>query len=912
MKSNKFLKIILSILVIYSILGFLVIPFFLKSKLVEIINDNITKQASLEKLRFNPFTFKITLKNFTLKDDKEVIISFDKLYIDFSLFKSIDKKHIRFSYIELENPVINIIENENSKINLNSIIKSNTSSKKEKNQTQTSNMINFLISKTELENATINYKKISKKEPFHIQFKNLNYIFYDLGSFKNMTASQNLHTLINNDTLLEMKGGFRIVPLEFYGNVSLKRLKPYEILPFKKSMLNFQINKNANINLDFGYQVSLDKQLDIKVNKLNLDVNNININQNKKSLVKLKNFNIKNLNILYPKQKVSINTINLDDFYADIIFDENNNLNLLTLINEQKRQETKINKNEDSKPWDINIKNININKTNISYNNKISKDNINVKDLSILSNNVALKNNDLFLDKLEINEPKIAYTNTKTFLNTKVTNLKISAKDISKEKKKLLIKQIHLNKELLAIIDEKKNHIQTKNLDITVSNLGFNNNKLSLERTVVKNPYVGITLAKIDQKKQLKKDEEKPKIKEDKKSSNSIIFDFGPMNISNANLYFEDKNLPIPFKTLISKLNGEFSELNSSNLKPATFKVEGKVDKYGYTKITGLVNEKNLKELTDINMIFKNLTIKNFSAYSGKFVGREIEKGKLNLDLKYNIKKSNLDAQNRIIISNIKLGKEVKSKDATSLPLELAIALLEDPNGIIDLDIPITGNVDDPKFAITPIVWQAFKNIIIKAVSSPFNLLASLLGIEAEKIKSIEFAFGNSKLLPSELETLDNIAKIMKKRPNIAIKINSTISAEDINKLKEFKTDELIKEKMKKINEKQNYLLAIEELYSSYKNNENIDKIKHRFTNDKNNLEKTKYLQYLKGIITTKQEVLPEQLQELKEQRNQNIINYIVTTKEISKNRVIIIDNKTIENSKTKYTNFKLEVGLPK
>lgn len=132
MKSNKFLKIILSILVIYSILGFLVIPFFLKSKLVEIINDNITKQASLEKLRFNPFTFKITLKNFTLKDDKEVIISFDKLYIDFSLFKSIDKKHIRFSYIELENPVINIIENENSKINLNSIIKSNTSSKKEK------------------------------------------------------------------------------------------------------------------------------------------------------------------------------------------------------------------------------------------------------------------------------------------------------------------------------------------------------------------------------------------------------------------------------------------------------------------------------------------------------------------------------------------------------------------------------------------------------------------------------------------------------------------------------------------------------------------------------------------------------------------------------------------------------------
>ncbi|RXK00479.1 hypothetical protein CRU98_04785 [Arcobacter sp. CECT 8986] len=916
MKSNKFLKIILSVFVIYSLLGFFILPYFLKPKLVEIINQNITKQASLEKISFNPFSFEVTLKNFTLKDDKEDIISFDKLYVDFSLLKSIDKKHIRFSYIELENPVINIVEDENAQINLNSIVKSNTSSKTEvkKEEKTASSMIDFLISKTELENATINYKRVSKTEPFSIKLKNLNYIFYDLGSFKSMTASQNLHTIINKDTVLNMKGGFKLVPLEFYGNVSLKQLKPYEILPYKKSMLNFQINKDANINLDFGYQVSLDKQLDIKVNKLNLNVNNIDINQNKKSLVKLKDFNINNLTFLYPEQKISINSVNLDDFYTSIIFDKNKTLNLQTLINQPKEKQTKVKveeKSSDSKPWNIDIKDINLNNTNVAYKDEVSTDNVSVKNLSIVTNNFKFKNNDIFLDSLEVNEPNVSYQNKKTSLDTKVTNLKISAKDISKQKEKIFVKQIHLNKELLALIDANKNHIKTKNLDITVTNLGFNNNKLSLEKTVVKNPYIGITLAKSSNKKQ-PKEENKPKTKKENKNSKPIVLDFGPMNISNASLYFEDKNLPIPFKTLVSKLSGQFSELNSSNLKPATFKVEGKVDKYGYTKITGFINEKNIKELTDINMIFKNIAIKNFTPYSGKFVGREIEKGKLNLDLKYNIKKSNLDAKNRIIISDIKLGKEIKSEDAASLPLELAIALLENQDGVIDLDIPITGNVDDPKFAIAPIVWQAFRNIIIKAVSAPFNLLASLLGIEAEKIQSIQFAFASSKLLPSELETLDNIVKIMQKRPNIAIKINSTISNQDIEKLKELKANDLINTTMEKIDEKEKYLLAIEKIYSTYKDAEKLDDIKEKFANDENNLEKSKYLQYLKGIISAKQEILPNQLQELKKQRNENIINYIVTTKEISKNRVIIINNETIEDTDKKYTDFKLEVGLPK
>ncbi len=117
-----------------------------------------------------------------------------------------------------------------------------------------------------------------------------------------------------------------------------------------------------------------------------------------------------------------------------------------------------------------------------------------------------------------------------------------------------------------------------------------------------------------------------------------------------------------------------------------------------------------------------------------------------------------------VVISNIKLGDKVDSPDAANLPLELAIALLENSEGVIDIDLPVKGNVDDPQFSIAPVVWKVFTNLIVKAISAPFSLLAAVFGIDEEKIKSIEFEFGKSDIIASEKEALDNIAKILSKK----------------------------------------------------------------------------------------------------------------------------------------------------
>lgn len=914
MKNNKFLKILITIFALYSLLGFFVLPYFLKPKLQELINENITKQAFIKDIKFNPYTFEITLLGFKLKDTKETILSFDEFYIDFSLFKTIDKKHIRFEKVLLKNAFINIIENKDGTINLTKILKQkNNNNKKQENSSNS--MIDFLIRKVIISNAKIDFKKLSDTEPFFISFNQLNYIFHDLGSFKNMLASQNLSTKINKNTLLTLKGGFKLEPLSMYANVNLKRLKPSELILYKKSMFNFDISDKTSLDLNFGYQLNFKNKLDLTIQDLNLFINDFDLTQNKNSLISFKNFNINSLYLDYLNHKIDINTIQLNNLKADIQNSKEEVINLTTLINKSKQKETKNNKKEKTQNksllWSINLNNSQISNTNIKYKDLKTTNKINLNNLTLDLNNFKFNNNNLFLDTLTLKEPKIDFSNRKENLKVKIDNLKIDIQKLSKKDKEIQIDTINLNKDALFLSDKLKNQIITKNINLKVENLNFNNNTLAIKKSTLIKPYMSITLPKKTNSKTTKKTDKKKVVKNSKKT---LDLEIGPFNIKNAALNFEDKNLPIPFKTLVSKLSGSFSEFSTTSSKPTELKLEGKVDKYGYTKITGLVNHENIKELTDVNLLFKNIAIKNFTPYSSKFIGREIDTGKLNLDLKYNIKKSNLDAKNSIIISDIKFGNKVKSEDSVSLPLDLAIALLEDSNGIIDLDIPISGNVDNPEFSIAPIVWKAFTNIIIKAVSAPFSFLASLLGIEADQIKSIDFHFADAKILPSEKEALDNIAKIMVKRPNIAIKINQTYTKEDINKLKEIKTQKKIEKTMKEFSKGDKYQLALEKLYLSYDKNKTLDKLKEKFISknkEKKTFQKEKYLIYLKESISSKQIISQKTIENLAINRIKNIKHYLINEKNIKENRVIIKKLKESVSNKN-FTNFELEISIVK
>lgn len=252
----------------------------------------------------------------------------------------------------------------------------------------------------------------------------------------------------------------------------------------------------------------------------------------------------------------------------------------------------------------------------------------------------------------------------------------------------------------------------------------------------------------------------------------------GRLRMLNAKLDFEDLSLRPQFGAKIYELNGVINGLSSRQDSHSQIELDGRVDEFGLARIRGELNPFAPRDNTDISVVFKNVDMVSASPYSMKFAGYRIAEGKISLDLQYKVRKSELEGDNKIVIDKLTLGERIDSPDALKLPLELAIAILKDNDGRIDLGLPITGNMDDPQFSYGAIVWKAIGNLLTKIVTAPFRALGSLFGLSGEKMETIEFDPGSAKLQPPEREKLNQLAQVLAKRTQLKLTLPGGYSEE--------------------------------------------------------------------------------------------------------------------------------------
>ncbi len=243
------------------------------------------------------------------------------------------------------------------------------------------------------------------------------------------------------------------------------------------------------------------------------------------------------------------------------------------------------------------------------------------------------------------------------------------------------------------------------------------------------------------------------------------------LRIVGANAEFADLSLIPQFGTRMYDLGGVVTGLSTDPATRTLVELDGKVDEFGSARIRGSIQPFRATDFTDLELTFRNLEMTNMTPYSGKFAGRKIDSGKLSVDLEYKIKQRQLTGDNKFVINKLKLGEQVDSPDVMKLPLDLAIALLEDGDGIIVLDLPVTGSLDDPQFSYGKIIRKAIVNVLTNLVTAPFRALGSLLGISADKLEVVEFDFGASTLLPPEQEKLQAVGAALAKRPVLTLLI---------------------------------------------------------------------------------------------------------------------------------------------
>jgi hypothetical protein len=251
----------------------------------------------------------------------------------------------------------------------------------------------------------------------------------------------------------------------------------------------------------------------------------------------------------------------------------------------------------------------------------------------------------------------------------------------------------------------------------------------------------------------------------------AFVVNIDRLRFVDSEMDFADYSLILPFGTRIHKLRGSVAGLSNRPGAVGQIELDGEVDEFGLARAVGQVNLSNPTDALDLRVQFRNVEMANLTPYTAHFAGRKIQSGKLTLDLEYKIKQRQLQGENQVVMDQLTLGERVEHPEASSLPLDLAIAILQDADGRIDLGLPVTGSLDDPQFSYGTIVWMAIKNVLTKIVTAPFRALGALFGGGGEKLESIVFEAGAARLSPPEREKLVKLAGAMGKRPKLVLSI---------------------------------------------------------------------------------------------------------------------------------------------
>lgn len=269
------------------------------------------------------------------------------------------------------------------------------------------------------------------------------------------------------------------------------------------------------------------------------------------------------------------------------------------------------------------------------------------------------------------------------------------------------------------------------------------------------------------------------------------------VEIKNGLTRFEDRSVSPAFKTGLYNMEFTLDEVASNNTKPIPFSLTSKIDRYAPFNVKGSLDPIDQQPGFEFKSKLSGLEMPALSPYSAQFIAHNLQSGKLSLDLDYKLHNSKLKGKNNVVADQLYLGEKVPSEDAIDAPVALGLALLRDVSGVIDLDVGVSGDLDDPGFSVSGIILKAFVNVLVKAATSPFQLLGSLVG-GGEDMGAIDFEPGMAALTEVNQTRLQQLVEALAKRPQLVVVFSGAASAaEDIPMLKKLRIQERVAEERK-------------------------------------------------------------------------------------------------------------------
>ncbi|MDB6067502.1 MAG: hypothetical protein JWR26_3710 [Pedosphaera sp.] len=832
-------------LVLYTLVGFFLVPAIIKWQMLKRLPDLTKRQVAIQQVKCNPFVLSLTIRGFSLKESNgDVFNSFDELYVNFQLFASIFKRSFVFSEISLKKPFAQVIYQPDGNFNFANLI-SNPAPETKTPPPPPQALPRLLIYDLSITNGAVSFADLKRKNPFHTQFLPIDVHLTNLTTIRDKNSPYSFIARTDAGESFAWSGTVSINPLRSSGRFRLGGLNLGKYSTYSHDYARFEIvNGLVDIAADYDYD-SVTNALDLDVSQAAVHLTNLELKDPDTSETVLA---IPALSVTRAEASVSLRTakvglVKSSDGSILVRRNQNGTINLLSMLNLPVAETPGTNPAAESTPapFDAKIDDIVFDNYTVKAEDKqpgktasftldqlaftlkgvsnASNAPVNAQfslrfqesgfialdgtatlippsaDLQVNLTNIDLRPIQPYVEqqvKLAItggaldlhgharyasggpDAPLINFTGnlalakfatTDDVLFTDFTKWDMLAVDgikLDLQPDKLQVDQVKftgLNTSLVIGPDHRAN-LQT----ILREKLGGTNT------TATPAPASPASITAKD-----------------------LNVALGVLLFENASIHFADQSLEPHCSFDVQEFSGSIRGLSSQADTTATVDLKGNVDSHSPFVVSGKVNPLAKELFADISVTFTNTELTAFTPYFEKFAGRPLQKGKFSLGVHYLVEKNAVKAENGIYIDQMTLGPKNNSPDATSLPVKLAIALLKDRNGRIQLDVPVQGRMDDPKFAVGPIIWHVVVNLISKAATSPFSLLGAAFG-GGEELSFVTFDPGLADVSEGEAKKLDTLAKALYERPTLTVEINGSVDPDkDRLPLARFKLEQQFK-----------------------------------------------------------------------------------------------------------------------
>lgn len=826
---KRALGALLAALALYSLLGFLILPGVALRIANQQLANYATLPAKLQRVELNPFSLELTLWGLQIGEPGKEQVGFERLYANLQL-DSLWSGALHLANVELDKPRTELLFAKDGSLNLTQLFKLPPSQPKA--ETPASEPFPLRIGSIKLNAGYLHFEDLRPSEPIEFLYDSMDLELKNLSTLPDDSTDMTLVAAGPKGGRIDWQGTFSLVPIASEGTLKFTDGKMKLVWPYVRDIVPLVL-EDGRVSFETHYKLNLSKETELLLDNTSLQVAPFAVNApDGRPLVRLASLSVSETSIDLAKQLVTVGKIRSEKLETWAALEADGQLDWQKLFASQPAKAKPAEKTEPatatpaskettgtntpSKPWQVLLRDVQLRNYQVHLADRTHKEPValEVGPLNLDLQNFDSLNQSPFTLKLDTGVGKqgklqasgdvnLAPVSSKLNVVTRDIDLRVAQAYISPFIR-LELRSGMLNSDLdvdlkstaplafsitgkaqvnqLHTLDTIKNRDFVKWQQLNLDGLEYRHgDALSIAKVNLQQPYARFM---INEDRTTSVDDlliPQPAGSPQKASNTStssakpLGIHIGEIAINDGSANFADFSLTPNFATAIQQLNGRIGTIDNRQPKPANVDIKGKVDRYAPVTIKGALNPFDPMASLDIATSFKRVELTTLTPYSGKFAGYRIRKGRLNLDLHYLITKGQLKAENKLVLEQLQLGEKVDSPDAVDLPIRLAVALLKDTEGKISIELPISGDLNNPQFSVMPIVWQTLRNLVMRAAQAPFKFIGGLVsGGDAQDLGSVAFTPGSSDLSSDAKGALDKLASALKARPELRLEIEGT------------------------------------------------------------------------------------------------------------------------------------------